>query len=153
MTNPPPSTGDGYTQYQPVTSDQSLSEIQLITPATRCPECGQQSDDTGSGYCSFRCFDKAEGNPLTILRPEKPNPNPQTIEEYAASIVTRAENIRRWVRDNRTWADFSPVVLNMIARMEGDMQRMRTLLKENEGKKALMDAFFEDVIIQLKEAD
>ena len=57
---------------------------------------------------------------------------PTSIPEYVESIVIRAGDLNRWVGGVAKFKVDGPIVREIIARMEGDLQQLRTLVKDIE---------------------
>jgi hypothetical protein len=56
-----------------------------------------------------------------------PLPNPETVADYMEWVKLRTANLGRWVKADT--ADVAPLILETIARIEGDLQQMRQLVK------------------------
>lgn len=67
-------------------------------------------------------------NPLKEIQVDIPNPNPETVNDYLRWVQFRSEALKRWINSGET-----RLALETIARLEGDLQQVRTLLKS--GKK------------------
>lgn len=57
---------------------------------------------------------------------------PTSIPEYVESIVIRAGDLNRWIAGVAKFKVDGPIVREIIARMEGDLQQLRTLVKDIE---------------------
>lgn len=57
---------------------------------------------------------------------------PTSIPEYVESIVIRAGDLNRWIGRVAKFKVDGPIVREIIARMEGDLQQLRTLVKDIE---------------------
>lgn len=66
-------------------------------------------------------------NPLKEITIDLPTPTPETIPEYMEWIKFRTASLGRWVRMNEMGT--APVILETIARIEGDLQQLRHLVK------------------------
>jgi hypothetical protein len=63
-------------------------------------------------------------NPLRTIRIDLPNQNPQTIADFMDWVQLRNGNLTRWI----AMSEYA-LALETIARIEGDMQQLRHLLK------------------------
>ena len=57
---------------------------------------------------------------------------PATIDEHVALIRARGASLERWTRQNHHVATNGPIIRELIARMEGNLQGLRTLVKDME---------------------
>lgn len=63
-------------------------------------------------------------NPLKELRIGLPPQNPTTVRDYLAWVKFRTTSVEQWVKN-----DEDALALEGIARIEGDLQQIRHLLK------------------------
>lgn len=64
-------------------------------------------------------------NPFKNLQINLPPVNPQSISDYTEWAELRSENLFRLLKSNAP----KSIVLETLARLEGDLQQIRTLLK------------------------
>lgn len=64
-------------------------------------------------------------NPLKRIMLDGPNPNPETIDDYMKWVEFRFHSLSRWVT-----AGEPKLILETIARLEGDLQQIRYLTKK-----------------------
>lgn len=57
---------------------------------------------------------------------------PETIDEHVALIRARGASLERWTRKHEDIATNGPIIRELIARMEGNLQALRTLVKDIE---------------------
>lgn len=88
---------------RPVTADEAVNIIQHAY--------------TGNGY----------GVAINPLLEE-----PATIDEHVALIRARGASLERWTHNNERIATDGPIIRELIARMEGNLQALRTLVKDIE---------------------
>lgn len=63
-------------------------------------------------------------NPLKMFMIDLPNPNPESIADYMAWVKLRHANLVTFIK-----RDEGRLALETLARLEGDLQRVRHLLK------------------------
>lgn len=70
-------------------------------------------------------------NPLAILRVEPNTGSPETVEDYVKTVDFRFLALQRWIESGE-----NRLALETIARIEGDLQQIRLMLK---GAKKLVE--------------
>lgn len=110
------------TQYPPKLAANSLygKRAEAITPDEGIQRLQNMFSDrpyTGNGY----------GAEVSHVSGE-----PTSIPEYVESIVIRAGDLNRWIGGVAKFKVDGPIVREIIARMEGDLQQLRTLVKDIE---------------------
>lgn len=78
---------------------------------------------TGSGYSD---------NPLAVLKVKTPPDIPVTVDDHVSWLVIRATGLAHWTKQNRVESE--AVILEMLARMEGTIQSLRTMIKSGPDK-------------------
>jgi hypothetical protein len=65
-------------------------------------------------------------NPLKAIVVDTPPMEPKAIADYMAWVKFRSANLKRWINNGE-----ASLALESIARIEGDLQQIRHLLKAN----------------------
>jgi hypothetical protein len=65
--------------------------------------------------------------PMSVYVINLPPVEPESIADYMAWVKFRTDSLARWIKMDRP--DVAPVILETIARIEGDLQQMRHLVK------------------------
>lgn len=98
----------------------------ICTGPETCKDPSHDQPYTGNGY-------SVAINPLLE--------EPATIDEHVLLIRARGVSLERWIRKPEDIGTNGPIIREIIARMEGDLQSLRTLVKDIEKAESEPTAF------------
>jgi hypothetical protein len=96
--------------------------------------------------------------PMKAIVIDLPTPNPETVADYMAWVKFRTATLGRWIKMDAPEA--APLILETIARVEGDLQQIRHLVKAGKDTTDRVDdilshltAFSIDALDKIMEAN
>lgn len=97
--------------------------------------CGGPCDTSDTGTVKRDLPQTGDGyNPLKELSVDIPTNNPTSIIDYMRWIEFRAASLTRMTKDRGKLIEYKPLICETIARLEGDLQNLRSLVKQDFAK-------------------